>query len=635
MALIEKWERHMPWLMALLVGILYLLTMAPTIGHTDSGELDAVAYTYGVAHPTGYPLFTLLGWLVTRLPFGTPALQMNVLCLLFVVGSAFVWAHFLREFFIQMRTSVKKGDSSYALRIKVANLSGTIAGTLMLCFGRTWWFQSTSSEVYSLQCLLLMFMLWSLLKAWYVKEKVFRAWAIFALALALCFTNHLTAIVLLPGTLYLFFARFGFKLQSLKQGLGLVGIGFGVLVVFYGTLLLVAQSDPAYNWGNPEDWPRLWHHISGKQFSVMMFQGSKAFGKNFVAYLNRLPNEFGWDLIWPKIPIWIGLGAMVFQGMTYALQRRREWAIFFGIGFLSNVFWAANYSIKDPEPYFLFSFITIAFLGAMLLRWSWIGMKKIAPYLTGAFVIVIGFQVFWNYGVTNQRGAWQYEDYARVSLASVPKDAIIISKAWDVFVGPASYLQGCEGFREDVTIVDYSLLHDRHWYVNQLKVQDPVLASALGLRLDEWEKAVYDFDIKGKINPAVLGPRFDAAYTGILSQLQTRPVYISPDMFAAIGSGEIAKPPQEIIPVPERFLVRLVLAKDAQAYVPIQPASQPIRFAGDENEYEYQLLKNLLSQSWTLRATYEQQWGHTAEAAALQAEAAALNAQPLNNFKAK
>ncbi|HEX2898733.1 MAG TPA: DUF2723 domain-containing protein, partial [Bacteroidia bacterium] len=184
--MIEKWERHMPWLMALLVGILYLLTMAPTIGHTDSGELDAVAYTYGVAHPTGYPLFTLLGWLFTRLPFGTPALQMNVLCLLFVVGSAFVWAHFLREFFIQMRTSVKKGDSSYALRIKVANLSGTIAGTLMLCFGRTWWFQSTSSEVYSLQCLLLMFMLWSLLKAWYAKEKVFRAWAIFALALALC-----------------------------------------------------------------------------------------------------------------------------------------------------------------------------------------------------------------------------------------------------------------------------------------------------------------------------------------------------------------------------------------------------------------------------------------------------------------
>jgi hypothetical protein len=195
MALIEKWEPFAPGLMALIVGIFYFLTMSPTIGHTDSGELDAVAYTFGVAHPTGYPLFTLLGWLFTRLPLGTVAWRMNLMCLLFVVGSAWVWAKFLREFFILMRTSVKKGDSSYALRIKVANLAGTIVGTLMLCFGRTWWMQSTSSEVYSLQCLLLALMLWTLLKAWHSKEKVFKAWAIFAVVLALCFTNHLTSIV--------------------------------------------------------------------------------------------------------------------------------------------------------------------------------------------------------------------------------------------------------------------------------------------------------------------------------------------------------------------------------------------------------------------------------------------------------
>jgi hypothetical protein len=629
MALIEKWEPFAPGLMAVIVGILYFLTMSPTIGHTDSGELDAVAYTFGVAHPTGYPLFTLLGWIFTRIPIGTIAWRMNFMCLLFVVGSAWVWAKFLREFFILMRTTVKKGDSSYALRIKVANLAGTVLGTLMLCFGRTWWMQSTSSEVYSLQCLLLAVMLWTLLKAWHSKEKVFKAWAIFAVVLALCFTNHLTSIILLPGTLYLFFVRFGFKGSAIKNGLGLAGIGLGVLVVFYGMLMLVAAAHPAYNWGNPEDWPRLWHHISGKQFSVWMFNGPKAFGKNFVAYLNRLPNEFGWDLIWPKIPIWIGLGAMVFQGMTYALQRRREWAIFFGVGFLSNVFWAANYSIKDPEPYFLFSFMTIAFLGAMLLRWSWIGMKKVAPFLSGAFLIVIGFQVFWNFGVNNQRGAYQYEDYARATLASLPENAIVVSKAWDVFVGPASYLQGCEGFRTDVAIVDYSLLHDRHWYAQQLKVQDPELAKALGVRLDEWEKAVYDFDIKGKVNPAVLGPRFDAVYNGILSQLNTRPVFLAPEMLTAFSNGEIAPPPSGWVPLPSRYLVQLIPAENAAQYVPIAAANNPIRFGGDEDEYEYRLLKNFLAQSLNFRANYDQQNGKTAEAEALRAEVKALNVKPI------
>ena len=39
----------------------YLTTMCRSVGFTDSGELAVVACTLGIAHPTGYPLFTLLG----------------------------------------------------------------------------------------------------------------------------------------------------------------------------------------------------------------------------------------------------------------------------------------------------------------------------------------------------------------------------------------------------------------------------------------------------------------------------------------------------------------------------------------------------------------------------------------------
>lgn len=604
MAVIERWERHVPWMLAVLCGLCYSLTMSPTIGHTDGGELTAVAYTFGVAHPTGYPLFTLLGWIATHVPIGSVAQRLNVLCLLFVTAGVWAWAGFLREFFIQMRTTVKKGDSSYALRIKVANLTGTIAGTLMLCFGRTWWMQSTSAEVYSLQCLLLGLTFWALLRAWWEKEKVFRAWAIFVVALALCFTNHLTAIALLPAVLYMYFAKFKFSGQSVTRGLKLAGVGFGVLIVFYGMLFVVAQSGPAYNWGDPEDWSRLWHHMSGKQFSVWMFNGPKAFGANLLAYLNRLPNEFGWDLIWPKIPIWIGLGGMVFQGMTYALQRRREWAIFFGIAFLANVFWAANYSIKDPEPYFLLSFMVIAFLGAMVLRWAWIGMKKVAPYLSVAYVLVIGFQVFWNFGVTNQKGAWQYEDYTRRAFSELEPNAIVISKFWDGFVAPAYYLQACEDLRKDVTVVDYSLLHDRHWYPAQLRAQAPELAKALGPALDEWEKAVYDFDIKGKVNPAVLSPRFDAVYYGILAQSATRPIYVTQDMFDAISRGEVGQP-KNLVPVPMGYTIRLMSPQQAQQFIPLTPQADSVRFGGDPGEEESMKLRELMNETRALRQRYE------------------------------
>ena len=41
--------------------VIYLLTLAREITFTDSGELAAATTTLGIAHPPGYPLFTLVG----------------------------------------------------------------------------------------------------------------------------------------------------------------------------------------------------------------------------------------------------------------------------------------------------------------------------------------------------------------------------------------------------------------------------------------------------------------------------------------------------------------------------------------------------------------------------------------------
>ena len=55
----------------------YLLTLAPSItqGYNtgDSGELASAAYTLGISHPTGSPLYTMLGYLVSHLTSAEPA----------------------------------------------------------------------------------------------------------------------------------------------------------------------------------------------------------------------------------------------------------------------------------------------------------------------------------------------------------------------------------------------------------------------------------------------------------------------------------------------------------------------------------------------------------------------------------
>src|SRR5207302_1168367 len=56
----------------------YLRTIAPSLPAGDSGELITAAWVLGVAHPPGYPLFTMLGHLFTFLPVGS-AFRVNLM----------------------------------------------------------------------------------------------------------------------------------------------------------------------------------------------------------------------------------------------------------------------------------------------------------------------------------------------------------------------------------------------------------------------------------------------------------------------------------------------------------------------------------------------------------------------------
>jgi hypothetical protein len=59
--------------------IVYILTLGPTVTGEDSGELVSAAYTLGIAHPPGYPLWCILGHLFTYIPFGPVAWRVNLM----------------------------------------------------------------------------------------------------------------------------------------------------------------------------------------------------------------------------------------------------------------------------------------------------------------------------------------------------------------------------------------------------------------------------------------------------------------------------------------------------------------------------------------------------------------------------
>jgi len=61
------------------VALLYASGACPTVYVGDSGELVTAAAMLGIPHPTGYPLYVLLGHLWTvLLPIGEPAWRMSL-----------------------------------------------------------------------------------------------------------------------------------------------------------------------------------------------------------------------------------------------------------------------------------------------------------------------------------------------------------------------------------------------------------------------------------------------------------------------------------------------------------------------------------------------------------------------------
>jgi tetratricopeptide (TPR) repeat protein len=89
---LRRFFRIEDWIVAalttLISGLAFFYYMAPEVTLQDSGELVTGAFTFGVPHPPGYPLWAFIGFLWSHfiVPFGNPAWR---ICLLSVVTGAF------------------------------------------------------------------------------------------------------------------------------------------------------------------------------------------------------------------------------------------------------------------------------------------------------------------------------------------------------------------------------------------------------------------------------------------------------------------------------------------------------------------------------------------------------------------
>jgi hypothetical protein len=376
---LQGWSNALasPWIdraIALVLGIVslaaYIRTLAPDILFSDSGEFQCLAYTLGITHSTGYPIYLLLGRLIGFLPIGTPAWRINLLsavCGAITVGGVYLLAH---KF--------------------TASRLGAALGSIALAISYTFWSQAIISEVYTPgMAFLVIIML--LMFAWQADmQRRSLTLGIAALLAGIGFGVH--ASVWLVGPVAAAFVIWNLKRQKSPRPVWVRSIAAGAagavigLAIFVATFLITDHLNTPTSfinttlepsrvfWNLPEadfqsPLQRLKMTVDSAQWGPALFPGGNfSFLKETVDYFNRLVNlEFS-----PLIFLF------ALAGFIIMIRTRPATGWFFPLAYVFSLFFILNYRVGDKYVFYLSTYIPLTVAAGVAMGFS---LEKIRSYL--------------------------------------------------------------------------------------------------------------------------------------------------------------------------------------------------------------------------------------------------------------
>jgi hypothetical protein len=535
--------------------LIYLLTLAPSVGFTDSGELILAARTLGIPHSPGFPAYVLLGWLFSHLPFGSVAWGLNLMSAVWAalaLGAFFLWAfRLLPDEKINgegMRRGAKKRNvREGSLYSWLDPILAAGCAAWCLAFSVTLWNWATVAEVYTLQVFFLCAMLLALFSALRGGSK--RIWASAGLFFGLGLANHhVMTLVFAPALLFLVLSTPENR-RLVRHGWlpAAVGVLLGLTLYFY--LPIRAAQEPILNWGNPVNLQRLWWHVTGRQYQVNLFSVPLS------AMLTNL--GFGLRLWWNQFTP-AGLLLAVW-GLVALWRGERRLAVFSLLVVFVDVAFATHYDIaEDSDAYYLPTFL----MTALWIAW---GAYKGSVWLRGrgetfahkrrrisqsgrantslllgyaALTLLVALNLGLHWRQSDKHRLWLPDDYATQVLAELEPDATFLTRDWQVYA-PLLYLQHVDGMRPDARIIDVELLR-RTWYLDYVKRQYPDLTSRCQIELDAYREQLRLFEYGQPYDAAVIQERYIILLNALLREGQ--PAHVGLDMEEGVGSDYVGVP---------------------------------------------------------------------------------------------
>ena len=254
MGYFKKYNNLFGWVVALISGVVYVMTTEPSASLWDCAEFIATSYKLEIGHPPGNPLFFLIARLFAIFAPSTQyvALAINIMsCVCSALTIMFLfWSitHLARKIEVGAGSEPTK-NQSWAI------IAAGVVGSLAYAFTDTFWFSAVESEVYAMSSLFTAMVFWAILK-WeeYADEKHSGRWLVLiAYLMGLSVGVHLLNLLAIPTIVFVYYfkkyekiTRRGVILATVASVLLLGLVNFFVIP---GTVAMGAAFDYAFvNW---------------------------------------------------------------------------------------------------------------------------------------------------------------------------------------------------------------------------------------------------------------------------------------------------------------------------------------------------------------------------------------------------
>lgn len=408
----------LPFFWGLFLWAVFLLFQAQGIYGGDSGDLVTAAALGGVPHPPGYPLFTILGNLLSRLPLSTVAWRVGLL-------SSFPHAAASALVFVLVWRLTK-------------HIIPALFSSFLLAGNYLFFLYSVTPEVFAL----FDFFLVALIYLVYTKQF---GWASFILGLAL--SHHHVILFFIPSLFY-----WGFRFKKF--------IILGLLPYLY--IPLAARGNAIINWDRAVDIQNFFRLVSRADYGT--FVSSGFYGSELSVRLIQVKMYLRFLLM---DLTWVGIVLSVF-GCMWLWRRNRSFTIglLLAILFLGPFFYfyasfplVNRFTVGTYERFLLPSYLFFSiFIGAGVAKM----LEFPKPVFRAGLALVlflyplsIGAMTVWRFwGLRTDRTV---ENLAHDILENIPRDAILLMQR-DTPLFSTQYARYALGLRPDIHLIHSSRL---------------------------------------------------------------------------------------------------------------------------------------------------------------------------------